>query len=118
MTDQRTRIACVVVAHGDMSECLLKAVQGILGTQTGYAAVSNAGMGLPELMETVRKEVESLERTHQVILITDMPGGSCHHVCQAYGAERPELRVISGVNLMMLLEFFVKRDHTQLSKLA
>jgi mannose/fructose-specific phosphotransferase system component IIA len=118
MSDAGGRIACVIVAHGDVGECLMNAVQGILGSQTGWTAVSNSGMGLPELAEAVRKAVEELARGHAVLLITDMPGGSCHHVCQAYLGERPGLRMISGVNLMMLLEFFVKREREGLADLV
>ncbi len=118
MSKTKSRIGCVIVAHGTVGECLMDAVQGILGSQTGCLAISNRGMGLPELTETVRKSVGELERTHAVLLITDMPGGSCHHVCQAYLGERPEHRMISGVNLMMLLEFFVKRDRVELPELV
>jgi len=118
MSDARSRIGCVIVAHGNVGECLMDAVQGILGSQTGCVAVSNTGMGLQELTEAVRKAVEELQKTHSVLLITDMPGGSCHHVCQAYLGERPELRMISGVSVMMLLEFFVKRDRTPLPELV
>ncbi len=117
MSDTRVRIGCVIVAHGNVGECLMNAVQGILGTQTGCIAVSNTGLGLPELTDAVRGAVEEIEKTHAALLVTDMPGGSCHHVCQAYLGERPELRMISGVNLMMLLEFFVKRDRAELGEL-
>ena len=118
MSNTRSRIGCVIVAHGNVGECLMNAVQGILGSQTGCTAVSNTGLGLPELTESVRAAVDELEKTHAVLLITDMPGGSCHHVCQAYLGERPGIRMISGVNLMMLLEFFVKRDRAELSELV
>ncbi len=118
MSDPRSRIGCVIVAHGSLGECLIEAVQGILGSQSGCVAVSNAGLGLPDLTDAVHAAVERLGRTHEVVLVTDMPGGSCHHVCQAYASERPKLRVISGVNLMMLLEFFVKRDRSELPELV
>ncbi len=118
MSDSRGKIGCVIVAHGNVGECLMNAVQGILGSQSGCSAISNTGLGLPELTDTVRRTVDELEKTHAVLLITDMPGGSCHHVCQAYLGERPELRMISGVNLMMLLEFFVKRERAELSELV
>jgi len=117
MSDPRKKIGCVIVAHGKVGECLINAVQGILGSQTGCLAVSNAGLGLPELTDAVRRSIEELDRTHEVILVTDMPGGSCHHVCQALLGERSDLHVISGVNLMMLLEFFIKRDRNERSDL-
>ncbi|MCD4690773.1 hypothetical protein K8S17_04855 [bacterium] len=117
MSDECSRTGCVIVAHGNLGECLVDAVQGILGSQSGCVAVSNTGLGLPELAEAIGKAVDRIEKTHTAILITDMPGGSCHHVCQEFLAGRSGLRMISGVNLMMLLEFFVKRERVEISEL-
>lgn len=113
----RKRTGCVVVAHGNLAECLLDGVQRILGTQDGCLAVSNAGLGLSELVKTVKAAIDELSPTHDVVLFTDMPGGSCFHVCQEIVVEREEIRAMSGVNLMMLLEFFVKRDHHSIGDL-
>jgi mannose/fructose-specific phosphotransferase system component IIA len=88
----------------------MDAVQGILGKQSGWVAVSNTGLGLRDLAEAVRRAVDELSRSHEVLILTDMPGGSCHHVCQELVRERADVRALTGVNLMMFLEFFVKRD--------
>jgi mannose/fructose-specific phosphotransferase system component IIA len=95
----------------------MDAVQGILGTQSNWVAVSNAGMGLNELHEAVAAAVASLEPECEVVVISDMPGGSCHHVCQQLVASGGGLRALTGVNLMMLLEFFVKRERTEINEL-
>ncbi|MFH1689615.1 MAG: hypothetical protein ABIE42_05185 [Candidatus Eisenbacteria bacterium] len=112
MSSQGNRIGCVIVAHGNVGKCLLDAVQGILGTQSNWVAVSNTGMSLTELKEAVEAAVASLASECEVVLISDMPGGSCHHVCQEIVASGGGVRALTGVNLMMLLEFFVKRDRT------
>ncbi len=99
------------MAHGNVAQCLMDAVQGILGTQSNWVAVSNTGMGLTELRDAVdaaRWRVWPLKATRSVI--SDMPGGSCHHVCQEIVASAGGVRALTGVNLMMLLEFFVKRE--------
>ena len=117
MSETRERIGCVIVAHGRLGECLMDAVQGIVGTQQGWAAVSNTDLGLGDLRQTVEREIDRLAPTHEIVLFTDMPGGSCHHVCQEIVGERGGLRVLSGLNLMMLLEFFVKRERHGLDEL-
>jgi len=117
MSEARKRIGCVIVAHGDVAACLLDGVQRILGTQDGCRAVSNAGLGLAELVETVEEAIDDLAKTRDVVLFTDMPGGSCYHVCQEIVTARAGIQAMSGVNLMMLLEFFVKRDHHSMSEL-
>jgi PTS system mannose-specific IIA component len=96
----------------------MDAVQGILGKQANWMAISNAGMGLKELKEEVNKAVEKLSKDCEVVIISDMPGGSCHHVCQEIVSEEECARALTGVNLMMLLEFFVKRDRTSLEELV
>ena len=95
----------------------MEAVQGILGTQSNWAAVSNAGMGLNDLRDAVETAVAGLAPECDVVVISDMPGGSCHHVCQEIVASGTGVRALTGVNLMMLLEFFVKRDRTEVDEL-
>jgi mannose/fructose-specific phosphotransferase system component IIA len=96
----------------------MDAVQGILGKQSNWLAVSNAGMGLDELNAAVEGAIRSLSADCEVVVISDMPGGSCHHVCQEVVAACDNVRALTGVNLMMLLEFFVKRDRTGLDELV
>ncbi len=117
MSGQGKRIGCVIVAHGKVGECLMDAVQGILGTQANWAAVSNSGMGLGDLNEAVASAVAGLASECEVVVISDMPGGSCHHVCQEIVAGGNGIRALTGVNLMMLLEFFVRRDRTEVEEL-
>ncbi len=117
MTMPGKGIACVIVAHGEVGACLIGAVQRILGKQTGCSAVTNVGLGLPDLEKAVRKAIDELSATHTVVLFTDMPGGSCHHVCRGIAGSSEGLRVLTGLNLMMLLEFFVKRERVPLAEL-
>jgi len=118
VSGQGKRIACVIVAHGNLGKCLMEAVQGILGTQSHWTAISNAGMGLKELREAVDRAVADLASECDVVVMSDMPGGSCHHVCQEIVAEGGGIRALTGVNLMMLLEFFVKRDRVGVGELV
>jgi PTS system mannose-specific IIA component len=116
MSGQRKKIGCVIVAHGNVAQCLMDAVQGILGKQTGWRTVSNSGLGLRELLGAVKGAVEELGGDYDVVVFSDMPGGSCHHACQELTKERGDVRTVTGLNLMMLLEFFVKRDRSSLSE--
>lgn len=118
MTGERRKIGCVLVAHGKVAEGLMDAVQGILGTQSGWATVSNVGLGLKELSAALTRTVDDLAKSCDIIVLSDMPGGSCHHVCQELARTRSGTRVVSGLNLMMLLEFFVKRDRHSIEELV
>ncbi|MBD3348195.1 MAG: hypothetical protein GF400_03230 [Candidatus Eisenbacteria bacterium] len=117
MTDSGKKAGCVIVAHGNVADCMMDAIQGILGKQTGWMTVSNRDMGLKELNERVSAAVSELSETHEVIIFTDMPGGSCHHACRELAGSMEHARLVTGLNLMMLLEFFVKREHKSAGEL-
>ena len=118
MSGVRKKLGCVIVAHGNVAECMMDAIQGILGKQSGWVAISNRGLGLAELNAEVAGAVKGLKKDHEVVVLTDMPGGSCHHACQEMLAEEEPAAIVTGLNLMMLLEFFVKREHKDLSELV
>ncbi len=118
MNGSPRKIGCIIVAHGDVARCLMEAVEGILGKQSHWVAVSNRGMGLRELGRAVTNAIDEMCESCRVVLLSDMPGGSCHHVCQEITRGRDDVRALTGINLMMLLEFFVKRDRHDLNDLV
>jgi len=118
MTESPRKTGCVIVAHADVAKCLMEAVEGILGTQSHWVAVSNRGLGLKELHRSVNTAIDELCETCVVVVMSDMPGGSCHHVCRQIATERSDVRSLTGLNLMMLLEFFVKRERHDLDELV
>ena len=44
------------------------------------------------------------------MLFIDLPGGSCLTGAATYAHGRPDLAVVTGVNLAMLLDFVFHRD--------
>ena len=116
MSQPARKIGCVIVGHGDVAQSLMDAVQGILGKQSGWKTVSNTGLGLQELLDAVNNAFEELSSDHDVVVFSDMPGGSCHHACQEFAKDHGSVRTLTGLNLMMLLEFFVKRDRSSLDE--
>jgi mannose/fructose-specific phosphotransferase system component IIA len=69
-------------------------------------AVSNAGAGRDVLEERV---VEAVGAGPAVVFV-DMPSGSCLFAAMRRLSVRPDIRVVTGVNLVMLLEFLFHRD--------
>jgi len=96
----------VIVAHTELAEALLAAVRAIAGDETGLVAVSNRGSDLRALMKRIDEAVGG----RPALIFTDMPGGSCAHTAAALARGRPELRVVTGVNLAMLLDFVFHRE--------
>ncbi|HVO35586.1 MAG TPA: hypothetical protein VMT21_08490 [Gemmatimonadales bacterium] len=100
------KLSGVIVAHTELAEALLAAVRAIVGDDTGLVAVSNRGSGLKELVGRLDEAVAG----RPALLFTDMAGGSCAHTAAALARARPELRVVTGVNLAMLLDFVFHRE--------
>jgi len=96
----------VVVAHTEVAEALVAAVRTIAGDDVGLVAVSNRGCDRAALLRRIDEAVAG----RPALLFTDMAGGSCGHTAAVLARERPELRVVTGVNLGMLVDFAFHRD--------
>jgi mannose/fructose-specific phosphotransferase system component IIA len=100
------KLSGVVVAHTELAEALLAAVRAIAGDEIGLVAVSNRGSDRAALLRRLEEAVAG----RPTLVFTDMPGGSCAHTAAHLARGRPELRVVTGVNLAMLLDFVFHRE--------
>lgn len=105
-------VRALLVTHGQLGCELIRTVQAILGPQDGVACLSNAADSLDTL--SVRLRSETAGGTPLVIFV-DLMGGSCGHACR--GLSSAATRVVSGVNLPMLLDFFVNRERVPFEEL-
>lgn len=96
----------VVVAHGGLAEGLVGAVRQIAGaTSDALCGVHNRGLGRNEVRARIVAELTGPRN----LIFTDLPGGSCHLSALIVTREYPEVPVITGVNLPMLLDFVFHR---------
>lgn len=96
----------VVVAHGELADGLVSAVRQIAGvTPEALVGIPNIGLGREELCQRTR---EALAGSRNLVF-TDLPGGSCHLAAMIVTRELPDVPVITGVNLPMLLDFVFNR---------
>ena len=96
----------VIVAHTEVAAALLAAVRAIAGEDAGLAAVSNSGCDRAALT----RGLEAAVGGRPAVVFTDMAGGSCAHTAVALARGRGDLRVVTGVNLAMLVDFAFHRD--------
>lgn len=93
----------VLVTHGALGAELMRATEAILGPQTDLLAFSNREHSLEQLEQRLVALLGGGE--DPLYLFVDLIGGSCSHACLAVARDHPRVRVFSGVNLPMLLEF-------------
>jgi mannose/fructose-specific phosphotransferase system component IIA len=97
----------IVIAHGEMASGLIDAVRHIAGVDGDFLKpLSNRGVG----PEALAQEVRNLASNGPTIVFTDLQSGSCGFAARRCVQENPNLVVISGVNLPILLEFVMRRQ--------
>ena len=98
----------VVVSHGGVAAALIAAAEEISGIRGVLTAVSNSGLGKEALEQAVLQAVDG----QPVVIFVDLPSGSCLFAAMRQLPTHPELRVVTGVNLVMLLEFLFHRERS------
>lgn len=99
-------IGIVIITHGNMGIELLKSAEMMIGQ------IQNA-IAIPEGQDALEQDlVEAIGKVDDgsgVILLVDLCGGSC---CNTAGLflTNPNIEVISGVNLPMLIRLINYRD--------
>ena len=100
------KLSGVIVAHTELAEALLAAVRAIAGDETGLVAVSNRGSDRAALLQRLDAAIGG----RPALIFTDMAGGSCAHTAVHLAHGRQDLRVVTGVNLAMLIDFVFHRE--------
>lgn len=96
----------VVVAHADVGEALVRAVEGISGVRGALRPVSNQRCTPSEL----ERRVEEAVGEGPGVVFVDMASGSCAFASRRVAARTDRIAVVTGVSLPMLLDFVFHRE--------
>lgn len=111
-------IGLVLVTHGRLAEEFAAALEHVVGPQDQIAAIS---IGPEDDMELRRQDVhEKIDQVNEgdgVILLTDMFGGTPSNLAMSF-LEKPNVEVIAGINLPMLIKLASVRDSMTLPDAA
>lgn len=107
----------VIVTHAQLGQALLDAASRVAGDTQGLATLSNDDLSLEALGQRLRQLV--LERAPAgCIVFVDSLGSSCA-VCSLQALQDlRQVRVISGVNLPMLVDFLLRRRDQDLDAMV
>jgi mannose PTS system EIIA component len=99
-------LRAVLLGHGAMPEGMVDAVRHITGAEADVIVpVSNRGMSPEALAQAVLDAAGS----GPVLIFTDLPSGSCGFVARRLAQSIPNLVIISGINLPVLIDFVLNR---------
>jgi mannose/fructose-specific phosphotransferase system component IIA len=109
----------IIVTHGNLAEELLATARSIYGEFSDFCPVSNAQMSPQALTEELDALVASAlsGNSDGVLILTDFFGGSCSHACLNVQQKHERVRMVTGVNLPMLLAFLYRRNEVPFEKL-
>jgi mannose PTS system EIIA component len=96
----------VVVCHGAMASALVQAAEQISGVDAALIPVSNTGCDRDALEERVLAAVDR----HPALVFVDLASGSCLFAVLKRLRAEPSVRVVTGVNLAMLVDFVFHRS--------
>lgn len=107
----------VIVTHGELGRELIDTARGIIGDVAECYAVSNRGKS-PERLYQEIVSVAGADGAEPCMMFVDFFGSSCGPGCLRVEHTRGNARIISGVNLPMLLAFLTKRDEMPFDQLS
>lgn len=99
-------VKIVLASHGPMAEAMIESSKMLYGEMNNLSAVCL----FPEdttmsFVEKLRKQIDGFD---EVLLLVDIPGGTPSNQGMMLLSEFPGLRIISGLNLMMVLETMIQ----------
>lgn len=95
----------VVVAHGALAAALVGEAERIGGECGVLSPVSNSECG----PEEIERRIAGAAGPGPAVIFVDMPCGSCFFAAMRTARSRADIRVVTGVNLPMLLDFMHHR---------
>jgi mannose/fructose-specific phosphotransferase system component IIA len=91
----------VVVCHGNLAKALVEAAESISGVTGVLRPVSNSGCDRVALEAKVTEAVEGMP----AVVFVDLASGSCLFATLKGLGRLPAVKVVTGVNLAMLVDF-------------
>ena len=111
-------IGGIILTHGQIASATLEAAETILGKTDNLYALSTAGLSLKSLITKLEEIITSENWEQGVVIMASLKGGTCWNAAVATARHKPNVEVVSGVNLIMLISFLTKRNQITLSDLA
>lgn len=104
----------ILTGHARISEGIASAVELILGKKILYfnAYVDNSDK---PFYESIKKEIESIDKNDEIIIFTDIFGGSVNNEMMQL-LSLPNIHLISGMNLGLVIQFLMTDDDTPIEE--
>ncbi|NBM13865.1 MULTISPECIES: PTS galactosamine/N-acetylgalactosamine transporter subunit IIA [Proteus] len=111
-------IGLIVSGHLNFASGMASAVKAIAGEQENIAFIDFVESISPdELEEKMREAIDSMS-CQQYLFLTDLPGGTPCNRAMAIMMQNPDVEVLAGVNLPMIVNAAFEREGCSTSELV
>lgn len=95
-------VRAIVAGHGDFAHGVISAAAQITGRGEIFSGLSIRGLAPDEIEREMRAR---LDGSGARVIFTDLPGGSATICARRVMRDRPELVLVTGTSLAVLLDF-------------
>lgn len=97
----------IIATHGDLAASALEAAELLVGEQEQVETIGfRPGDSLELLLERFTQAIKRLEDCEEILVLTDIKGGSPCNAATVMKAKNPKLRVVAGLSIPLLAQFF------------
>lgn len=112
-------IGILVLSHGQMADGMLHSLQFLSGKAEGLKALCLYPEHSPEQFDALLQQAAAeVDRGEGVLIFTDINGGTPANRALMLAARRPDVEVIAGMNLPLLLVAVTSREYCTLPELV
>lgn len=108
----------VLASHGGYAEGARDTLEMIVGDVPNVYTVSLARDDKDQIEDRVLNLIESFDSTDAIYILTDMLGSSVSNQMVSLWANHPEITVIAGANLPLILEIALYEKQLTAAELA
>lgn len=109
-------VRLVLASHGPMAQAMLASAAMLCGEKDHVHAIC---LQIEDSVEQFQARLAAcIPENEEVLLLVDIPGGTPSNQGMTLLATHPKLRVLAGMNLMMLLDCMMQMEHATLDVLV
>ena len=108
----------VLASHGGLADGARDTLDMIVGDVSNVHTISLARDDKDQIEDRALALIDSFDPSDAVYLLTDMLGSSVNNQMVSLQAKRPEVTVISGMNLPLILEISLSEEPLSEAALA
>lgn len=106
----------LIATHGTFAKGIKSSLELIVGNQDFIHVLCAYTDGITEIEKPIKNIISSLKPDEEVIIVTDLFGGSINNEFMNY-ISLPNVHLICGVNLPLLLEIVLNIQNEDIEKL-